>query len=205
MGPRRSTRTTVANLRASGIATYFRPRDAKRLGVPHAELRRHVMSGAAAKIARGVYRVTAAAPTEFESIAMVSAVIPRGVICLLSALQLHRIGTQAPPQVWVAIDRKARRPTRLRARIHFIRSTGTLLKEGVDKLRLLGVEVRVTSPARSVVDCFRYRNKIGIDVALEALRDVLRATLATRDELLRMAARCRARTVLRPYLEAFSG
>ena len=136
---------------------------------------------------------------------MVSAVIPRGVICLLSALQLHRNGTQAPPQAWVAIDRKARRPTRLRARIRFIRSTGTLLKEGVDKLRLLGVEVRVTSPARSVVDCFRYRHKIGIDVALEALRDVLRAKLATRDELLRMATRCRARTVLRPYLEAFSG
>jgi len=112
------------------------------------------------------------------------------------------IGTQSPHEVWIALDRKARKPSRLPAQVRFVRFSGPMLSYGILAREVLGVPVRITSPARTVVDCFRYRSKLGIDIALEALRDTVRSHKATVDEIVRAAEVCRASTVLRPYLEA---
>ena len=154
------------------------------------------------KIRPGLYRLADAEPSEMETIALVAAVVPAGIVCLLSALSIHGIGTQLPHEVWLGLDRKARKPSGLPARVRIVRFSGPMLAYGVKTQRILGVPVRVTSPARTVVDCFRYRNKIGLDVATEALREALHTRKTTVDEIVRTAEVCRARTVIRPYLEA---
>jgi predicted transcriptional regulator of viral defense system len=121
---------------------------------------------------------------------------------LLSALRIHEIGTQSPADVWIAIDRKARKPTRLPTDVRFVRFSGAMLTYGVLNRSMQGVPVRITSPARTVVDCFRYRNKIGLDVALEALKDSLHSRVTTVDAITRAAQVCRASSILGPYLEA---
>jgi predicted transcriptional regulator of viral defense system len=120
----------------------------------------------------------------------------------LSALGFHRIGTKVPHEVWLALDRKARRPARVQTRLRIVRFSGAMLSYGIETHPILGVPVRITSPARTVVDCFRYRGKLGLDVALEALRDALRSRAATVDQITRTAEVCRVRTVIKPYLEA---
>ena len=102
----------------------------------------------------------------------------------------------------MALDRKARKPSRIPAKLRIVRFSGAMLTYGVETRTILGVPARVTSPARTVVDCFRYRGKLGLDVALEALRDVLRSKTATVDQITRAAEVCRVRTVIKPYLEA---
>lgn len=163
-----------------------------------------VEAGTVAKVARGLYRQTNIKPDEFETVAMVASAVNGAIVCLLSALVLHRIGTQTPHEVWIALNRKARKPTALPARVRIVRFSGPMLTYGIQTRSVLGVPVRVTSPARTVVDCFRYRNKLGLDVALEALRDAIRSRRATVDEIVRAAEVCRVRTVIRPYLEALS-
>ena len=111
-------------------------------------------------------------------------------------------GTESPHEVWIAIDRKARRPARTPAQVRVVRFSKAMLTYGVVRRPMLGVPVSITSPARTVVDCFRYRNKFGLDTALEALRDALRQRLTTVDEIMRAASVCRARTVLEPYVDA---
>jgi predicted transcriptional regulator of viral defense system len=197
-----SPRLTPARLKAAGIGAFFRPRDLEPLEIPFAELQRSVATGTVEKVAPGVYRVTEAEPTEFETFAMVISVVPKGIVCLLSALTLHGLGTQAPHEVWLALDRKARRPARLPARVRIVRFSGPALSYGVETRPILGVPVRVTSPARTIVDCFRYRGKIGLDVALEALRDAIQTRRVAVDEIMRAAEVLRARTVISPYLEA---
>jgi predicted transcriptional regulator of viral defense system len=112
--------------------------------------------------------------------------------------------TQAPHEVWLALDRKARKPSRAPARVRIVRFSGAMLTYGVLDRSILGVPVRVTSPARTVVDCFRYRYKLGLDVALEALREAIRARATNTDEIMRAAEVCRARTIMGTYLEALS-
>ena len=130
--------------------------------------------------------------------------VPQAIICLLTALRFHEIGTQLPHEVWIAIDRKARKPRLAGLPVRVVRFSGTALKSGVED-RLIGErKVRITSPARTVVDCFKYRNKIGLDVALEALREAWRAKRATSDELWRYAKLCRVANVMRPYLESLA-
>jgi predicted transcriptional regulator of viral defense system len=169
---------TSKKLRASGLGAVVRPRDLEQLGISLPVLQRMVASGVAAKVGPGV--------------------------CLLSALAIHGIGTQSPHQVWIAIDNNARAPTRLGKLVRVVRFSGRLLTYGVEQHDILGVPVRITSPARTVVDCFRFRNKIGIDVAIEALRDAVQTRKVTVSDVARVAEVCRARTVLRPYLEAIS-
>lgn len=198
------TRLTQARLRGAGIGAFFRPRDLAPLEIPFAELQRLVATGAVEKVAPGLYRLAAAEPNEFETIAMVASVVPGGIVCLLSALRLHGIGTQAPHEVWLALDRKARKPARLPAKVRIVRFSGAMLRYGIETRPTLGVPVRVTSAARTVVDCFRYRRKLGLDAALEALRDAVRSRKATVDEITRAAEVCRARTVMKAYLEALA-
>jgi predicted transcriptional regulator of viral defense system len=199
-----SPQLTPARLKAAGVRAFFRPRDLDRLEIPFAQLQRLVAVGEVEKVAPGLYRLSSVEPTELETLAMVAAAAPAGIICLLSALQLYAIGTQVPHAIWLALDRKARKPARLPAQVRIVRFSGAKLTYGIETHEMLGVRVRVTSPARTVVDCFRYRAKLGLDVALEALRDALRSRTATVDQIARAAEVCRAATVMRPYLEALA-
>jgi predicted transcriptional regulator of viral defense system len=193
-----------ARLNAAGVGAFFRPRDVLPLGVSFRKLQRLVAEGTVEKLGSGVYRLSEVEPNEFETIAMVSAAAPDAIVCLLSALRIHEIGTQSPHQVWLAIERKARVPRRFPAKVRIVRFSGQMLTYGVVTQSMQGVKVRITNPARTVVDCFRYRNKIGLDVAMEALRDAVRSRKAMVGEIDRAAEVCRIRTVIGPYLEALS-
>jgi len=191
-----------ADLKAAGIGAFFQPRDLAPLGISHRKLQGLVSRGVVENFGNGLYRLTEVPATELETIAMVAAAVPNAVMCLLTALQYHEIGTQLPHRTWIALDRKARKPIHPPTRLRIVRFSGPMLTYGVVRRTALGVPFRVTSPARTVVDCFRYRNKFGLDVALEALDDVLHLRIATVDQIMRAAEACRARTVLRTYLEA---
>lgn len=195
---------TKARLQAAGIGAYFRPRDIGPLGVTFRQLQKFVADGTVEKIGAGLYRLSEIEPTELETIAMVASAAPNAIVCLLTALRIHEIGTQSPHEVWIALDRKSRKPARLPAKVRIVRFSGAMLTYGVIRRSMLGVPVSITSPARTVVDCFRYRNKVGIDVAMEALRDAVRSRKTTVSEISRAAEVCRIRTVIGPYLEALS-
>jgi len=195
-------RLTPARLATARVGAFFRPRDVLPLGVTFRGLQRLVAEGRVERLGKGLYRLAEVEPDENETLAMVASAVPTSIICLLSALRVHGIGTQSPHQVWIAIDRKARRPRSLPTNVRIVRFSGAMLTYGILDQTMLGVPVRITSPARTVVDCFRYRNKIGLDVAKEALSDSLRSRLATVSEILRAAEVCRARSVLTPYLDA---
>jgi predicted transcriptional regulator of viral defense system len=178
-----------------------RPKDLNQYGIPVIYLRRLLHRGELVQPARGVYAVTGHEPTLHHSLAMVSKRIPRGVVCLLSALAYHDIGTQLPSVVWLAIDQRSRPlvTTDLPAKI--VRFSAQSLVEGVEEHSVEGVTVRITNPAKTVADCFKFRNKVGLDIALEALRDAWRKRKVTMVELDRFAATNRMTNVMRPYLE----
>ena len=178
-----------------------RPKDLNQHGIPVIYLRRLLHRGELVQPARGVYAVTGHEPTLHHSLAMVSKRIPRGVVCLLSALAYHDIGTQLPSVVWLAIDQRSRPlvTTDLPAKI--VRFGAQSLVEGVEEHSVEGVTVRITNPAKTVADCFKFRNKVGLDIALEALRDAWRKRKVTMVELDRFAATNRVTNVMRPYLE----
>lgn len=134
--------------------------------------------------------------------AVVATAVPYGTITLLSALQFHRIGTQLPSQVWIALDRRARRPALKYPPLRIVRYSGAALTEGIETHRVEGQAVRIYSAAKTIADCFKYRNKIGLEVALEALREGWRARRFTLNELDRYARVCRVQRVMRPYIEA---
>ena len=192
----------TAELREAGIGAFFRPRDLAPLGISHRRLQGLVAREIAENFGNGLYRLTEVPATELETIAMVAAAIPNAIVCLFTALHFHDIGTQSPHETWIALDRKARKPAHHPTRLRIVRFSGPMLTYGVLHRTALGVPFRITSPARTVVDCFRYRNKFGLDVALEALDDVLRSRTATVDEIMRAAEFCRAGTVMRSYLKA---
>jgi len=194
-------------LRQAGIGAFFRPRDLESLGYAFRDLRGWVEAGHVEQVARGLYRLTTAAPTEHHDLAAVCARVPRAIVCLLSALRVHGLGTQLPHQVWIAIPHKARAPRIPEFPIRLIRFSGAALRYGVDEIVLEGegVRAKITSPARTVVDCFRFRRHVGRDVALEALREALRDRKASADEIWRAAEVCRARSLVEPVLEALAG
>ena len=192
----------TAQLQAAGLGTFFRPRDLEPLGISHRRLQGLVAGGLVENFGNGLYRLSEVEPTELETIAMVAAAIPNAVMCLLTALRFHEIGTQSPHEVWIALDRKARKPAYPPSRVRIVRFSGAMLTYGVVCHSALGVPFRITSPARTVVDCFRYRNKFGLDIALEALHDGLQSRITTVDAIMRAAEACRMRTVMRAYLEA---
>jgi predicted transcriptional regulator of viral defense system len=140
--------------------------------------------------------------TAHHSLAVVARVVPKGVVCLLSALAYHDLGTQLPHEVWLAIGATARRPARSPARLRVVRMSGPPLTSGVEVHNIEGVPVRIFNAAKTVADCFRFRNKIGLDVAIEALRAYRRR--GDLDALWRYAEICRVARVIRPYLEAIT-
>ena len=179
-------------LRLARARALLRARDLTQQGLPTIALTRLVQAGKLERVARGLYGIPGAAISEHRSLAEVSARVPKGVVCLLSALRVHKIGTQAPHEVWIAIPPHMVSP-RLAARA-----------DGVDRLTIDGVEVPVFNAARTIVDCFRFRNKIGLDVALEALRDGWSQRKFALDDLWRHATRGRVANVMRPYIEAIT-
>jgi predicted transcriptional regulator of viral defense system len=186
------------------MPSIFRSRDFAAAGNSLNDLSALLAQGAVEKLGRGLYRRGDAPVTEYETLAAVAARIPGGIVCLLSALRFHEIGTQSPREVWIAIDRKAWRPVLDEYAVRIIRFSGPMLRHGIERREAGGVALRITSPARTVVDCFRYRNKIGMEIALEALREALRERKTTPDAILRVAEACRARKVIQPYLEAMA-
>src|SRR4030042_4761615 len=170
-------------------------------GVHHEYLRQLCKEGKLMRVGRGLYSLPDADVTLHHGLAQALKAIPKGVICLLSALRFHEIGTKAPHEVWVAIDRRAARPRPKHPRMRIMRFSGNSLTEGIDKHIVEGVLVRIYSPAKTVADCFKYRNKIGLDVALEALREAIRERRCTTDELWRYAKICRVTKIMHPYME----
>ena len=171
-------------------------------GIHHEYLRQMCVKGELVRVGRGLYSLPDADVTVHHGLAQAAKAVPKGVICLLSALRFHEIGTQAPHEVWMALDRRAARPRARHPKTRIVRFSGKALTEGVDEHTIEGVQVRIYDPAKTVADCFKYRNKIGLDVALEALREVLRSRKCSTDELWKYAKICRVTKTMRPYMEA---
>ena len=179
-----------------------RAREFGAAGVPRTTLQRLEAKGQLRRVGRGLYTIAALDTSAHHSLAVVAKRVPSEVVCLLSALQFHRLGTQAPFEVWIAVGVKAHRPASDFPPLRVVRYSGKALTFGVETHSIEGVPVRITSAAKTVADCFKYRNKIGLDVALEALREYRRSRRHTIDALMRAATVCRVANVMRPYLEA---
>jgi predicted transcriptional regulator of viral defense system len=178
-----------------------RPKDLNAIGVPREYLGRLVAQGVLERPGRGLYVATDVEPAENQTLAEACARVPRGVICLLSALQFHDLTAQGPFEIWMAIGEKTWPPKVDYPPLHFVRFSERTLTAGVEEHRVGGVVVRVFNPAKTIADCFKYRNKIGLHVALEALRDCWKKRRATMDDLWKAAETCRVANVMRPYLE----
>ncbi len=180
----------------------IRTRDLTRRGIPPIYLRRLYQRGLLQQFSRGLYVLPESDQTEHHHLAQACKRVPQGVVCLLSALRFHGLTTQAPFEIWLAIDQKSRAPKKGHPPIRIVRMSGITLKSGVEQHTIENVPVRVFGQAKTVADCFKFRNKIGLDVALEALRGYRRKHRGGMDELWRYAKICRVTAVMRPYLEA---
>src|SRR5712692_10256103 len=178
-----------------------RPRDIEAIGLPREYLVRLHRQGKLNRPGRGIYTLPDANVTECHSYAEVAKRVPEAVICLLSALVFHEITTQNPASVWIALGKGARTPALASPSLRIVRLSGLSLTEGIDTHQVEGVTVRVYSAAKTVADCFKFRNKIGLDVAIEALRDCLRRKKASINEVYRYAKVCRVSNVIRPYMD----
>lgn len=177
----------LGRLHAAGIKGFFRPAQLAAAGLTRDQLPALVRSGAVERVGRGLYRVADAEPTENYSLAMACARVPNSIVCLLSALRVHGIGTQAPAEVWLAIPHKARAPRLREVRLRIVRFSGPAWRFGVQKTEFEGVPAQITSPARTVADCFRFERLVGAETAIEALQDALRRHKVTVAELSRVA------------------
>lgn len=192
-------RTIQALLRRAGTA---RSRDMVAAGITRSELSRRVAAGQLVRVARGLYALPGYQGGEHSALATVAKRAPGVVFCLLTALRIHELTTQAPFEVWIAIGNKDHPPRMDYPPLRTVRFSGAALSAGVKSHRVDGTKVQVTSVAKTVADCFKFRNKVGLDVALEALREARRAKKASADELWHFAKINRVTNVMRPYLEA---
>lgn len=165
-------------------------------------LRRLYQKGLVRREGRGLYIAADAEISVHYGLAQVAKRVSHGVICLLSALSFHEIGTQLPHQVWMAIDRRAAKPKMQFPPLRVMRFSGAALTEGIETYQIEGVPVQIFNPAKTVADCFKYRNKIGLDIALEALKECILDRRTTMDDLWHFAKVCRMTNVMRPYMEA---
>jgi len=191
--------TILKMARKTGVV---RAREIRTAGLHPEYLRRLCESGHLVRTGRGLYVLADGDFTEHHSLAEACKRVPHGIICLLSALSYHEIGTQNPYQIWMAIDRAMRKPKVDYPPIRVFRFSGLSLKEGIEEKKIEGVSVRVYNPAKTVADCFKCRNKVGIDVAIEALKECWRSRRCTIDELVRYARICRVQNIMQPYMEA---
>ncbi len=181
-----------------------RARDLDKAEIPRAYLKRLCERGILEQVDRGLYRLADAPVTELSSLAEVQKRLPQAVVCLVSALQMHGLTSEVPHAVWVLIDRHARLPRISYPRLEVVRASGAARKHGVESRVIEGVKVRVTTPAKTVADCFRFRRHVGLELALAALKDYLRTKKGSIDALVEAARADRIYTFMRPYLEALA-
>lgn len=201
MAPATTTQRAHA-LELLGTQSMMRLRDFAAHGIGPETLARLVRDGVVVRPARGLYQLAAGSADARHVLAEAATLVPKGIVCLVSALQFHGLTLQMPSSVWMAIDRTAWRPRIDYPPIRFVRFTGWALSEGIEHHRIGGIQVAITNPVRTIVDCFRYRNKVGIDVAMEGLREGLRQRKATSDQLWRYATKARTWPIMKPYVEA---
>jgi len=180
----------------------LRVKDLLASGIHPEHIRRLCRKGQLVQNGRGLYRLADTDVSENITLAAIARRFPHGVICLLSALRFHGIGTQNPPDVWIAFKRGTARPKGRDLPLRVMWFSPASFTAGTESLTTDGVRVRVTNPAKTVADCFKYRNKVGMDVALEALRESIRRRKCTQDEIWKYAKVCRIANVMRPYLES---
>ncbi len=197
--PRNPTQELTDLARARGV---LRARDLDEQGLAREYLSRLTARGVLVRESRGLYRLGQADISQQHTLAQVGARIPGGVLCLLTALRFHGMTTLSPSEVWVAISGKAWRPVIRDLPVRIVRFSGQAFAAGHAPHTVEGVSLRVTTPAKTVADCFKFRNKLGLDVALEALREGWHARRFTLDELWGFAQVDRVAQVLRPYLES---
>lgn len=188
-------------LRAAGLGAFFRPTRLTEAGLTEDQLPSLIRRGLVTRVSRGLYRLVDAEPTENYSLAMACARVPKSIVCLLSALRVHGIGSQAPAQVWLGIPHKARRPRLTGLQLRIVHFSGPAWTFGVKPIEFEGVPAHITAPARTVADCFRLERLVGAEVADEALRDALRKRLVSIAELGRVQQVLPSRR-LRAQLEA---
>lgn len=182
----------------------LRPSDAVARGHSRLYLAQLAQRGLVHKVSRGLYALPQRKASEFASLAEVASKHPQALMCLLSALAFHGLTTQAPFEVWVAVDNKARAPQMPYPPLRIARFSGPALSEGVELHNIEGVPVKITSVPKTIADCFKYRNKIGLDVAMEALKEAWSAKRVSMDELWHYGQICRVQNVMRPYLEGLT-
>lgn len=185
--------------RSNGL---LRTRDVDRAGAPRAALARLAHDGHLVKLGRGLYALPGRAGSEHESLAEVVAKTSTGVICLISALRFHELTTQQSSDIWLAVPHKAHAPRMDYPPLRIVRMSGAAMTQGIEESKVEGTTVRIFCIAKTVADCFKFRNKIGLDVALEALREAWQGKRVSMEELWRYAQICRVANVMRPYIES---
>ncbi len=181
-----------------------RLREFKAAGIPETVVARLTRAGRVVRLARGLYQLPSADLQTGHTLAEVAKIVPKGVICLISALVYHELTLQMPPFVWVAIDVHTRQPNHRYPPMRFVRFGKKALTQGIERHMIEGASVKITSPAKTIVDCFRFRNKIGTDIAISAMREALRKRRCKPDEIIRLARSLRIASVVRPYIEAMT-
>jgi predicted transcriptional regulator of viral defense system len=182
----------------------LRPRDLKTCGIPDIYLLRLLTKGILVRVGRGLYSLPNGLTGESRHLIEITKRVPHAVVCLLSALQFHHLTTQAPSETWIAIQSPGWKPKIEYPPVRVVWFSGMAFDFGVEQHSIENVRVKIYSPAKTVVDCFKYRNKIGLDVALEAAREALRERKVTMEQLWQAAKICRVAKVMQPYLEAIS-
>lgn len=180
----------------------LRASDLDIIGVPRVVLSRLTASGQLERVGRGLYRLPGSIASEHESLATVAVKVPQAVFCLLTALQFHELTTQLPRQIWIAMPRGSHAPRIDYPPLKMVQMASDVYSTGIEEHERDGVKLRVYGIAKTVADCFKHRNKIGLDVALEALKEVRAKRKVSVDDLWRYAKICRVANVMRPYLEA---
>jgi predicted transcriptional regulator of viral defense system len=198
----KNTNQTAKVLKLAKTLGFLRVKDLLAHGIHHEHLHRLCSKGALLRTGRGIYRLAEADISENITLAAVTKRIPNGVVCLLSALRFHNIGTQNPPDVWIALKQRTAPSREKDLPLRIVWFSDASYATGTETHILEGVTVRITNPAKTVADCFKYRNKIGLDVALEALKECRRKRRCSPSELWKYAKVCRVTKVMRPYLEA---
>ena len=193
-----ATERILSLLKERGV---IRPRDLDEYNIPRRYLSRLYERGILLRSSRGIYMAANAELSEKQTIVEACKRIPKGTVCLLSALGMHELTTQVPFEVWLAIDRKDWLPQVKDLPVRIVRFSGDALKSGIEHQIIDGVSIPVYNPAKTIADCFKYRNKIGLDVAIEALKDGWKAKKFTMDDIQKYAGICRVQNVMRPYLE----
>jgi len=182
----------------------IRPRDLDEYQIPREYLSRFYQQGQLEKIGRGLYILPDLEIDENFSLAQVSKSVPNGIISLLSALRFHHLTTQLPYQVWIAIPNKSHQPLLQEVSLRVVHFSGKALSAGIEAFMISGVKVPIYNPAKTVADCFKYRNKIGLDVALEALREYWLKPASSLDEIWHYSKICRVTNIIKPYMESLA-